>query len=109
MWYHPEMLVRRGLLSLLAAALVLQGVLAVVPHDHGPLCVDGPTFELPDSFDAPHHCLACSVHAPTAAVVAGIAMAWSEIGTAPVVARLPIGVFSAPVESSAPRGPPLVF
>ncbi len=99
----------RGLLSLLAVALALQGVVAAVPHDHGPSCVDGSALERPGSVDVPHHCLACSIHAPAAAVVAGVAMAGSTIGAEPIVDALPIGVFSALVESSSPRGPPRVF
>jgi hypothetical protein len=98
----------RGAIGLLVAALVLQGLVAVVPHDHGAVCVGGPAFEAPGGLEAPHHCLACSAHAPTATVGAGVAVVWSERDAAPIVSMPPIRVFAATVESFGPRGPPRV-
>jgi hypothetical protein len=94
---------------LLAAALALQGLAAGVPHDHGPACADGPAVEPAAGPSAPHDCLACSIHAPAAAVAAGVAVLRCETGVVPVVALAPFHGFSAPVESSGPRGPPRVI
>jgi hypothetical protein len=91
----------------IAVTLVLQGVLAVAPHDHATFCTHGPAFELRSDADVPHHCLACSIHAP-AAVAGGVSVVRSEIGAAPVETLRSVRAFAAAVESSRPRGPPRV-
>jgi len=91
-----------------AVTLVLQGVLAVAPHDHATFCSHGPAFDLRSDADVPHHCLACSIHAPAAAVAAGVSVVRSEIGALPVGMLRSVRAFAAAVESSRPRGPPRV-
>ena len=61
---------RSRLIPLLVAALVVQGLVGVVPHTHG---IGGHETGVPQAerflalhgiSDATHSCLACSVHAP---------------------------------------------
>jgi hypothetical protein len=57
----------RRLIPLLAAVLVIQGVVGVAPHDHDPSTVvvgSGAGLKAQSSIDSSHGCLACSVHAP---------------------------------------------
>jgi hypothetical protein len=62
-----EMRMIRTLIPVLALALVLQGTVAALPHDHG--CATdsaGDALLAPSTAEAHGGCLACSVHAPAA-------------------------------------------
>lgn len=101
-------MVARGLVILLfAAALIVQGLAAVVPHsNHGPASPDGASVDRPGLPAEPHHCLACSVQAPVAAPATGVSMsALPAVSTPLVLAGTPLGV-TVPIKSTGPRGPP---
>jgi hypothetical protein len=64
----------RCLTFVLAAALVVQGLVAAIPHQHGPTVLvvgpvegDGNAITAVVAVETPHRCLACSVHAPVVA------------------------------------------
>jgi len=99
---------QRQLIPLLAALLVIQGLVGVLPHQHRSDPVGGQALQAPLSNDEAHCCLACSVHAPAVdrstefGVATGLAMAAAvAIDRGSSVA---FSVFSA----SSPRGPPRV-
>jgi hypothetical protein len=99
----------RALIPALGLALVLQGVVAVVPHDHDcDASRSGDALVAASVIDVHHDCLACSTHVP-AAVAAASTSALDSVDIRPVTARAEdrdalrseTGVFD-------PRGPPQV-
>jgi hypothetical protein len=99
----------RLLTPLLGIALLIQCLVAVVPHDHGCTAPDEPSLVLAGSFDAPHHCLACSVHTPSAAPAEDLASAWLPSGSAQAPFAGSCAYVALGVVSSCPRGPPSVI
>lgn len=100
---------RRVVIPLLAAALIVQGAVAMAPHQHGPANLVGSSVEHAGSSTGPHHCLACSIQSPAAAPTAGVVVTGSSATAAlPMCGGPPLDA-AAPVESTGPRGPPRVF
>jgi hypothetical protein len=97
---------RRRLIVVLAAFLVINGLVAVLPHEHGP-AKSGQNWRTPLSIDATHHCLACSVHSPDLEPAAEFGHPARSVSMSPVVVK-PGSRDVLPVPRSAgPRGPPL--
>jgi hypothetical protein len=96
----------RRLLPLLAAVLVIQGLVSVLPHQHRSVPVDGPALQLPSSNGAVHDCFACSIHAPAVDLSVEFRVA-TGLAAAPLVAfdRRSSVTFSV-LSPSSPRGPP---
>jgi len=106
----------RRLIPLLVAVLVIQGLVAVLPHTHG--CGDGETgignvqaagIETPPRIsNSAHACLACSVHAPMveAAADRGVVHGIERASTIAVV-RWSISVLSSH-QNVNPRAPPRI-
>jgi hypothetical protein len=93
---------------LLTVALVVQAMVAVLPHQHGATAVDGARPNIDESAAAHHGCLACSVHAPVIDVpVAGVPL---EDGTvsSPLSNEGSPGSAIVGVFSIRSRGPPPV-
>ena len=102
-----SMLHRRRLVPLLAAVLVIQNLVAVLPHTHGST-VDGQAWQASSPVDATHHCLACSVHAPVVEPTADFGGVAGSTITIPISAEgRPSDVFSI-LSNASPRGPPRI-
>jgi len=98
---------RRRLIPLLAVILVIQSLVAVLPHTHGSVG-NGQAWQASSPIDATHHCLACSVHAP---VVESIAEAGGTAGstiTIPVSAEGGSSDVFSILSIASPRGPPRI-
>jgi hypothetical protein len=106
-----QMSIGRRLTPLLAAILVIQGVVGMAPHDHDPTTVvigSGAGLKAQSSIDSSHGCLACSVHAPVIeqtsvdqdAPIASVSGRFRAIGETLHAERT-----DGP---PSPRGPPLV-
>ena len=97
---------RFTLVSVVALALVLQGMVALAPHQHGPERTDGPDLHELVSVDEPHHCLACATHAPLVvpAGCGGVIRATIAAETPPIDAETAAVVVDTAVFD--PRGPP---
>jgi len=96
----------RTLIPLLVVFLAVQGAVAGVPHQHGSECLVGHVIGSASTVDEPHHCLACSVHAPAMAstMLFGFAF-WigensADLGFIATIRTSPSLI------SSGPRGPP---
>jgi len=98
---------RRRLIPLLTVVLVIQNLVAVLPHTHGST-VDGQAWQASSHFDTTHHCLACSVQAPVVEAAAEVGNAAGLTITIQVsVDRGSSDVLST-VVSTSPRGPPRI-
>jgi len=109
------MVFRRRLIPLLTVVLVIQSLVAVVPHTHGSETADigpgvggvGAAASIGVTAGS-HQCLACSVHAPVVVQAAefgtatGLAIAVSAAIDGGSSATLPV------LTSGGPRGPPRV-
>jgi len=107
------MVFRRSLIPLLTAVLVIQSLVAVVPHTHGfetasmdrELGCAG-SLASKSALDGSHNCLACSVHSPVVeqaakfGIAAGLAAAIFVATDAGSSVTLPV------LTSGSPRGPP---
>jgi len=111
----PSMPRHRRLIMLLVAVLVIQGLVGVVPHRHGPSGVGAEVSQAHSGVvtsrgvsDASHDCLGCSVYAPVVESAAdrGLVHGVEEASLAPVV-RWSISVLS-PHQTANPRAPPRI-
>jgi len=107
---HP-----RRLIPLLVTALVIQGLVGVVPHTHrtGGLeaevaRADSGLITIYETDESAHDCLACSVHAPMveAAASRGIVHGVEQAYSAPVI-QWSISILS-PHRTANPRAPPRI-
>jgi len=99
---------RRRLIPLVVAVLVVQGLVAVVPHQHRTPPVDGQDARVPFSNAVVHDCFACSIHAPAVDLAAAFGVATGS-AVAPLIAVGRGSRITLPVLSpSSPRGPPVV-
>jgi len=92
--------------SVVALALVLQGVVALAPHEHGPARTDGPELHELVPVGGEHHCFACVTHVPPVGPKGNGGVV--QVTTA-VEALAPDQVAAAVVVVTAvfdPRGPP---
>lgn len=100
------MRLRRTLIPLLVVFLAVQGVVASVPHQHGSECLVDQVIDSGSIIDKPHHCLACSVHAPAVAGAMPFGFAF-WIGENSAALGLIASIRTSPsIISSGPRGPP---
>ncbi len=108
MFFSDEMRFRNTLIPILTVFLVVQGVVAGAPHQHGSECPVDQVVASASMVDEPHHCLACSVHVPAVAGAMPYGLAvWvsktdAETGGIASICTLFL------LASSGPRGPPSV-
>ncbi len=105
----------RHLIPLLVAVLVIQGLVAVVPHTHGSdMAGMGPAsgsigvVVSSGAEDGSHQCLACSVHAPLVEPGPEFVLVASEAPTPTVASDRGSNVAPSFHASASPRGPPRV-
>jgi hypothetical protein len=103
----PLMLRHRHLIPLLVAVLVIQSLVAVLPHTHGPT-VDGQAWQTSSHIDETHHCLACSAHAPVVEPTAGFGGAAGSTITIPFSAEGGSSDVFSTLSTASPRGPPRI-
>ena len=102
------MILGRRLIPVLVALLVLQGGLAVLPHQHGHAAANGPELTVDSTHGTAHDCLACSIHAPA---MEGSEGSPTDAGFSNVVVA---SVYDPPIFGAAqrgnasPRGPPSI-
>jgi hypothetical protein len=101
------MLRRRRLVPLLTVVLVIQSLVTVLPHIHGP-AVDGQVWQAVSSLDSAHHCLACSVHAPVVEPAAEFGHAVGATTTSPVTVDGGTNDVNPVGSYASPRGPPWI-
>ena len=84
----PPMSHHRCLIPILSAALVIQGLVAVVPHTHGsdtagmgPAAGSSEAVVSSGAEDGSHRCLACTVHAPLVEPGPEFVLVTSEVPT----------------------------
>jgi hypothetical protein len=96
----------RVLIPLLAAVLVLQGMVAVAPHQHGPARPETPEINEFVPSQETHQCLACAVHVPLIepATGSGFIPVTTVVSAATSVG--PDDVTVAEPSPFGPRGPP---
>jgi hypothetical protein len=98
---------RSRLIPLLTLILVIQSVVAVLPHVHGSVLNDQAR-QVSSYIDATHHCLACSVHAPVVESVAGVGGAAGLTITIAVSVDGGSNDFLSVLSTASPRGPPRI-
>lgn len=99
---------RSTLIPLLVVFLAIQGVVAGVPHQHGSECLVDQVMGSASTVDEPHHCLACSVHAPAVASAVPFGFAF-WVGENAAEMDLIASIRTSPsLIFSGPRGPPSV-
>ncbi len=103
----PLMLRHRHLIPLLVAVLVIQSLVAVLPHTHCSM-VDGQAWQTSSHIDATHHCLACSVHVPVVEPTGEFSGAAGSTITIPVSAEAGSSDVFSILSTASPRGPPRI-
>lgn len=102
----PPMTTRRRLIPVLTAVLVIQSLVARVPHQHQTATVEGQALQNASSVDEAHHCLACSVYAPVVESVAACGVVSGEADSSGVLSCESENDVVAICVSPSPRGPP---
>jgi hypothetical protein len=107
---------RRRLVPLFAAALVIQGLVALAPHEHGPAVVecaplDGPGEVLTAvaAIHAQKSCFACSVHTPVVAPGPQVGPVWTPAPQPSIPTPHERSAHLSDVGGAEPRGPPRGF
>jgi len=98
----------RQLIPLLAVMLLIQDLVAVVPHQHLSVTTGGQALRMLTSIDGAHDCLACSVHAPVVEPAAELGSETSRAATVAIAAEHGSRVVLSILASAGPRGPPWI-
>jgi len=101
------MLRHRRLIPLLAAVLVIQSLVAVLPHTHGS-AANGQVWQASSHIGATHHCLACSVQAPVVEPIAEVGGAACLATTILVSIDCKTSNVLSIDSTASPRGPPWI-
>lgn len=107
---------RRRLVPLFAAALVIQGLVALAPHEHGPDVVEcappegpGEVLTVVAAVHAQSRCFACSVHAPVVAPGPTAGPVWTPTPQLSIPTPHARSAHLSDVGGAEPRGPPRGF
>ena len=104
-----EMRPLRRLIPLLVAVLAIQGLVALVPHEHASVTTEGQGLQARPSAGDPHRCFACSVLAPAVEQAPAAEFASAVTRTAAKMVDSATSDLLSEPALSGPRGPPRII